>query len=147
MQVTWEIGVRLAMRQVVQSWGKERKRFMPVWHDRRCILVHIPKTAGVTIETLLGNSAASWLGGAMQINGHEICPQHVTAATLRAHLGNQVFDSYFRFAVVRNPYDRMFSEFHWQQQGKRSTIATFDDFVDTVYHNFSTIQRPFPTAA
>jgi hypothetical protein len=38
---------------------------------------------------------------------------HMHATEARAELGAEVWDSYFKFAVCRNPFDRVLSHYHW----------------------------------
>lgn len=44
--------------------------------------------------------------------------EHMTAVTARRLLGEAVWDSYFKFTVVRNPYDRMLSRFYWSMKAR-----------------------------
>lgn len=82
--------------------------------------MHIPKTAGSSIEDFLGSlgwrtedldrsnpnleSSPNWL--------RKVSPQHWHAPTLRANLRLDRFD--LIFAVVRHPIDRFKSEFAFQ---------------------------------
>lgn len=69
--------------------------------DRRCIFVHIPKCAG--------SSLAQGLLGQRNI-GHIPIYWHQLASPER-------FDSYFKFAFVRNPWDRLVSAYLYLQRG------------------------------
>lgn len=90
------------------------------------IFVHIPKCAGISIATALyGN-----LGG-----GHLTLRQYATAFPPGAFL------NYFKFAVVRNPWDRLVSAYHFLKGGglteKDSSffqreLAVFSDFSEFV---------------
>ena len=88
-------------------------------HDHRCIFVHIPKTGGTSIEDVIWPDARTeehlWMGfvskhrNKYQTGGL----QHLLARQIRQEVGSHVFDSYFKFAVVRNPWDRAVSQFSY----------------------------------
>lgn len=54
-------------------------------------------------------------------------------------IGEKIFKSYFKFAVVRNPYDRLVSHFSWVSGFKKRTETLkkddFINFVDRVVQN------------
>jgi len=66
---------------------------MIVSHADRAIFIHIPKTAGSSIKKL----------GQLDYNGH------VRAAAIRNRVSHEVWSTYFKFAFVRNPWDRFLS--------------------------------------
>ena len=86
------------------------------------IFVHIPKCAGVSVnKTIFGN-----LGGA-----------HKTLKDYRVIFGKKKFDSFFKFTIVRNPWDRLVSAFHFLKKGGMNwadnewamkNISEFKDF-------------------
>lgn len=94
--------------------------------EKRCIFVHIPKTAGISLCTALFDCKG---GG------------HLTARAYRALFGGQAFDEYFKFTFVRNPWDRIVSAYTYLSQGGgnerdaawgRSVLSqyrSFDEFV------------------
>jgi len=69
-------------------------------HQYRCIFVHIPKTAGKSINRLFG---MEW-------------QKHKDLLRYAKELGPQVFANYFKFAIVRNPWDRMLSDYNFQKK-------------------------------
>lgn len=86
-------------------------------HERRCIFVHIPRTGGTSLENVIWpgprSEADLWMGFTSWL-GNEIQPdglQHLLARQIRDVVGAPVFESYFRFAFVRDPWDRMVSVF------------------------------------
>jgi hypothetical protein len=99
---------------------------MKPFDERRCIFVHIPKTAGVSVaKSLFGNLA----GG------------HTRIATYKKVFSPEEFHSYFKFTFVRNPWDRVVSAFtflkgeaisEWQWQWAHEHLAEFDSFEDFV---------------
>src|SRR5437764_1415016 len=82
-----------------------------------CIFVHIPKCGGSSIETVLWPGSRTvadlWMGFVDEFhNPHQTGGlQHLHAAQIRAEVGKQRFDAYLKFAFVRNPFDRIVSQF------------------------------------
>jgi len=71
--------------------------------NKNFVFIHIQKTAGTTVRTLLLSSAddAKWL------DGHYAT--HLTASWARIRLGIDHFTDLKSFAFVRNPFDRLLS--------------------------------------
>lgn len=63
--------------------------------------------------------------------GHEIgrgWVNHISAKNIQTKLGEKIFNKYYKFSVVRNPYDKMVSMYFWaHKQDKQS----FNDFCKT----------------
>ncbi len=108
-----------------------------VFHQYRAILVHVPKTGGQSIKDLLGREQSNVdafpgvlsaeLGDATTGRKHV----HMSAREMAAHDQFGYFRSYFRFAFVRNPFDRAVSEFFWRKSRHPVRIAfdTFEEFA------------------
>ncbi len=64
--------------------------------ELKLVFVHIQKTGGNSISKALGQST-----------GHST--KHFTAAQLRSLAGEDAWNAYFKFAFVRNPWDRLVS--------------------------------------
>ncbi|HZZ56263.1 MAG TPA: sulfotransferase family 2 domain-containing protein [Opitutaceae bacterium] len=75
---------------------------MVIDHSHRCIFVHIPKTAGNSVNRVFG---ISW-------------QDHKDLARYAAE-EPQAFSSYFKFAIVRNPWDRLLSDYNYQCRKSR----------------------------
>jgi len=100
----------------------------------RCIFVHIQKTGGVSVE-----NALRLHDPAIGSNAHD-GRRHVFARELRDIVGAAQWDAYFKFAFVRNPWDRLVSWYHMCVQGTtpnafsryvKDNAPTFRDFILT----------------
>lgn len=104
---------------------------MIVAHELKLIFIGIPRTGTLTVRQVLDAHTAHPLmpqdqDFALPL-GHEQRVDHATARELRAHLGEQVWQDYFKFTIVRNPWDRVASWFncdYFRRQG-----ISFEDWL------------------
>jgi len=119
---------------------------MPISHPHKAIFVHIPKTAGTSIEAVLGMHGNKQDIGVVPYFNQELDyehlygrqMQHMTAQSIRTMLNDEsLFASYFKFTVVRNPWDRLVSALAWTDQkwvrGEELTVEAFDSQVRQVH--------------
>lgn len=128
---------------------------MPYYPDLNLIFIHIPKTAGGAIESLL----LPWKAAGKKTPLRRVLaklavpqdgmaayiPGHSTAAWHRRVLGAGVFDQAKRFAVVRNPYDRAISTYEFIRQNPRHHrhAKTKDQSFTEFLRGRSLSQMPF----
>jgi hypothetical protein len=103
-------------------------------HRHRCIFVHIPKCGGTSIEDAIWpppqqrTLADLWAGydrNPYQTGGL----QHLCATHIRQEVGN-TFERYWKFAFVRNPWDRVISQYLYtlqQRQDLRDLLGLSTD--------------------
>ncbi len=91
---------------------------MPVYRNHRVAHIHIPKTAGTAIERQFAdlgdmhwNQSSRY--GRIQRPDRWYEDHHLTLCELRA-LSHDEIRWLDTFAVVRNPYQRLLSEYHWR---------------------------------
>ena len=68
-------------------------------HKHRCIFIHIPRTAGTSIESWL-EPTPQWLKSPNE--------KHLTAIQAKT-LYSEFWNDYFKFTIVRHPYSRSLS--------------------------------------
>ena len=104
---------------------------MPYSKEYKICFVHIPKTAGTTIEKSLNLLNAESLYSERKFVNKNVTAQHFNYEELKEVLGDTL-DQYQIFTVVRNPFDRIVSEYHhvihndWATEYKN---LSFDEFV------------------
>lgn len=113
----------LVVRKIIEDAIKGP--YHKVFDEKKFIFIHIPKTAGKSIASLVGLKGAC----------------HLTYMQYREIIGSSI-DSYDIFTVVRNPLDRLVSAYNYLSDGgngsvedrafKRKWLAScgsFDEFV------------------
>jgi hypothetical protein len=86
-------------------WSRQvrRREILTGWNRHHsAIFVHIPKTAGTTVLDFLG--------------AEHVFDTHAPAAIYR-QADPKLFERAFKFAFVRNPWDRFASAFHHMKSG------------------------------
>lgn len=113
---------------------------MPIIHSIKTIFIHIPKAGGTSIETVLCDfplfryqlvNKYNWYGN-IKNDETKYELDHSTMAYLKKNC--KYYDnSYFSFAIVRNPYARLVSEYHYCKYQYSRFIKKLDSFKDFVY--------------
>lgn len=100
-------------------------------HQHQFIFVHIPKTAGKSVQRFFG---APW-------------HPHKDLSRYAAELEPAIFDRYYKFTIIRNPWDRILSDYNFQirkrtSSGKRlcahngdGEILNFREWLEAVFSN------------
>jgi hypothetical protein len=104
-------------------------------HRHRCIFVHIPKTGGTGIEDVVWPGARTeaelWMGLIEPLRNRYQSGglQHLLAHHIRMEVGAETFAAYFKFSIVRNPWDKVVSQYAAMRQRAdlRSYIGLADD--------------------
>ena len=91
-----------------------------ILHKHKLIFIHIPKNAGSSIESFFGVKPFDW-----KVPNYDVltgwCPkrcihlQHATPKQLLETelISEDIWDSYYKFAIVRNSWERSLSDYIW----------------------------------
>ena len=82
-------------------------------HKYKFIFIHIPRTAGHSIDTMFLD-----LGMVDEEFWHD------SSIEMIKKFGIKMWDSYFSFSIIRNPWDRFLSEYIWQGNNFKTAIET-----------------------
>ena len=112
---------------------------MIISHKHKFIFLKTRKTAGSSIQVTLAkhcgkddiitgqyrlgiddNSHSAGLNMDKFYTNHP----HPELTTTKRFLGNELWNSYFSFAIIRNPYDIAVSRYHWDIKGKKGLKET-----------------------
>jgi hypothetical protein len=119
-----------------------------VSHEHRFIFMKTLKTAGTSVEIELsrvcgpddvitplpdedellrrergGHPAQNYESPPLAERVHE----HIRASKVRPVVGREVWDSYFKFAIDRNPWDAVVSLYYWMRRNEK--VDSFERFL------------------
>lgn len=111
---------------------------MPVNHDKKLLFVHIPKCAGTTIEeafNMPNKESIQYTDN--KEPGNLVSTTHLKASELIKKLGDTT--DYYKFTIVRNPFDRLVSAFYQIQRNiyvpqkvKTMKFGKFVRYIETI---------------
>jgi len=145
---------------------------MIISHSKKFIFVHIYKTGGTSVTSLFlpyarlvekisgyywfSRKSISLLNRIFNLNDNgnkwiNGVHKHASACEIKKYIGKQKFDSFFKFAFVRNPFDWQVSLYHYIKQSKGhrdfsvANKMSFKDFVLREIDNQAPLQSDFLT--
>lgn len=102
---------------------------MPISHKYKLIFIHIPKCAGISVWHALDLTISDE-------NLISVTPpilQHLLPNQLKyKYIDKKTWESYSKITIIRNPYDRVISDYFWMKdnpEAKRLANGSFDDFL------------------
>ena len=96
-------------------------------HKHKFIFIHIPKNAGTSIRN------------SFDIQGYDKKVirkpyPHNSCSEIKTYCGDLVWETFYKFAVTRNPYERMVSYYHFHKSPQyrypaRANTLSFNDWI------------------
>jgi hypothetical protein len=137
-------------------------------YERSFIFIHVDKAAGTSIEHALLPYARpksksrlrrrlTWLGMANRLGGLYRAvefSEHIPARVVKRCLPPAVYDGAFKFAFVRNPWERLVSRYTWllrtedhHRHGFVKTLKGFEEYLGWEIRRNKMFQRDYVTDA
>ena len=109
-----------------------------LFEEYKCLFFHNGKTAGTAVERWLYGKEP-WPPGPPNESNRRILYgwdteeglylHHASALTVRRLAGEEAFWNYYKFSVVRNPYERLISVYHYLFDKYQKQYGDFPGFV------------------
>ncbi|WP_179376474.1 sulfotransferase family 2 domain-containing protein [Winogradskyella wichelsiae] len=104
-------------------------------HKHKCIFIHIPKCAGSSIESAFGIDVSNNDLDRDNLFGwddtNKVYLQHATPQELIDFelISKEQWNTYYKFIVVRNTWDKVMSDLFWFRATKNFT-GSFNDYLN-----------------
>ncbi|MGM5470796.1 sulfotransferase family 2 domain-containing protein [Flavobacteriaceae bacterium LMO-SS05] len=106
-------------------------------HKHKCIFIHIPKTAGMSISCFFHPNIKFHYAKPDYERLFGWCPKrklHMQHATTKQLLETELitetqWKTYYKFTFVRNPWDRAYSDYMWVQDFAK-VKGSFKDYIN-----------------
>lgn len=121
---------------------------MIISHKHKFIFIKTRKTAGTSIEIYLSQFCGdediitpimedkSQIFNNRKVNNYKGWYNHSLPLAIKNKIGSDVFDNYFKFTIVRNPWDKIVSRYFWslKRDFKNKNELPFEEWFD-IYKN------------
>ena len=105
---------------VIDDSGQKHLYSLKDFEKQRCIYIHIPKAAGISVaQALFGHNAG----------GHKTAKEH------RKIFGRRYWQ-YFKFTFTRNPYSRLVSAYEYLRSGGHGAWPEDRRFAEEVLNQY-----------
>ncbi|MCK7589900.1 sulfotransferase family protein [Subsaxibacter sp. CAU 1640] len=105
-------------------------------HEHKLIFIHISKCAGTSIENAFGLlkkkvNKADYKNLYGWCDKHQLFLHHATPQQLfdLGHLDEKTWDDYYTFIIIRDPWDRSYSDYVWMLKQVKG-FGSFKQFIN-----------------
>jgi Sulfotransferase family len=106
-----------------------------IFHDQKAIFFHVGKAGGTAVEYMLmpNHQLDPMVANTHLLFGLDrqlgIYLQHASCKLTQEIVGADIFEEYFKFTIVRNPYTRMVSAYYYLYEFHRNRYGSFRDYI------------------
>jgi hypothetical protein len=116
---------------------------MPWLKEHNAIFIHIPKTGGTSVLRMFGLGPEPDQFDIFYHMTEDFEYDHASARYIKSQIPD-VYEQCHKFALVRNPYDRLVSEYFWKIKDKDTRgfevgEMYFLNFVEKLYADYERI--------
>lgn len=99
--------------------------------------MHVPKTGGTSISNWLDIQQGEQYFNfhSYRFNNNKCALQHIPYNNLGKLLDPEIYANYYKFAIVRNPWDRLVSTYKWRKN-KNQNFTKFVKFAYNLYKEY-----------
>jgi len=119
--------IRKLIRPIRRAYGRQVIKNNGFW------FIDIPRTSSTSIRYELAQAFGSAYGKQNVTDAayrtRQIFGDHVTAREMSNLLGPEVWNELYKFSVVRNPFARVFSMYHYRVKNEGLNTISFRDYV------------------
>lgn len=117
-----QISLATTLAQLKLKYFRTKFPYRAYSHKHRVIFIHIPKTAGTSVLKIL--------------MGKKIRRDHLSYRVYQK-AQSKIFNNYFKFCFVRNPYARLVSAFEYLKNGgNQNSDLYFKELIENHYPTF-----------
>ena len=106
-----------------------------VSRKHKFIFIHIPKTGGTSIERALDGNVRSEKDASSDLGNTYSEYKHWKTSDYETNCP-ELFDCYFKFMFIRNPWDRLVSRYEWQKFVLPESHINFKTIVRRTFKEF-----------
>ena len=114
---------------------------MPIFSnkDSKILFIHIPKTGGTTVERVLNKYFEMSFHTIGKPASIKVTPQHFQAHDIKLLFNGIDWD--YSFSIVRDPYERLISEYFYQTKIAKENFQSRPDFSMWVVNNLERYKK------
>lgn len=108
-----------------------------IFHHHRAIFFHIGKTAGVSVEKWLdpSNYDARKTNRKVMFGWDKergVYLQHASVELVKELTATEIFENYFKFSIVRNPFTRAISVYYYLYDQHQKQHGSFQNYIKSL---------------
>ena len=102
-------------------------------HPKKFIMCRVMKTGSTSFRESFARMPE------VDLDPHLVTGPHLSMAEIKKSVSPEIYDNYFKFALVRNPWDRLVSFYAWAERKGRSieSLEPYGAFLESLYPGFN----------